>query len=86
MITSLRNPRVQEARAGCARCAQPPQRCGAILIVDGASELRRAIAAGIAIEVLFYCPELCQDNVLSPLLQSLMSGRSQGPRTWNCWK
>ena len=68
MITSLRNPRVQEAvRLREARSRRKMRR----ILIDGSSELRRAIAAGVNIEVLFYCPELCRDDVLSSFVQSL---------------
>jgi TrmH family RNA methyltransferase len=68
MITSLHNPRVQEAVR--LREARYRRKVGRILI-DGDSELRRAISAKVAIEVLFYCPELCPQDSLSYFSRSL---------------
>src|SRR5438876_3865696 len=54
-ITSLHNPRIKELalmrRSG-------PARRGDWIIIDGQREISRAKTAGIALEEVFFCPDL----------------------------
>jgi TrmH family RNA methyltransferase len=58
-ITSLHNPHVRSAVR--LRDRRHRQRHGRILI-DGARELGRALAAGVRLVEVFICPALCQSG------------------------
>jgi tRNA G18 (ribose-2'-O)-methylase SpoU len=58
-LTSLQNPRVKNAVR--LRDRRHRERQGQILI-DGARELRRAVASGVKLQELFVCRELCQTD------------------------
>lgn len=58
-ITSLQNPRVK--RAAKLRDRRERDRQGQIL-VDGAREMQRAIAAGVEFDEIFVCPALCRSE------------------------
>ena len=67
-ITSLQNPRVREAVR--LRDRRHREKQGRILI-DGARELRRAIAAGVKLVETFVCEPLCQGDDARHVLASL---------------
>lgn len=67
-ITSRHNPRVKQAVKLRERRQREQQ--GRFLI-DGLRELSRAVATGIEFEEFFYCPALCDESELAPLLESL---------------
>ena len=67
-ITSLQNPRVKEAARLRDRRHRDKQ--GRILI-DGARELARAVAAGVRVLEVFVCEPLCTGNQSQRLLASL---------------
>jgi len=67
-ITSRHNPRVKHAIKLRERRQREKQ--GRFLI-DGLRELSRDAAAGIELEEFFYCPALCEEGDLTPLLESL---------------
>jgi RNA methyltransferase, TrmH family len=68
MITSSHNPRVKRA-AGLRdhRQRQKEQR----ILIDGAREISRAFAAGVALEEVFVCAELCRGEEAQRLLKDL---------------
>ena len=67
-ITSLKNPRVQEAVR--LRDRRHREQQGRTLI-DGARDLRRALAAGVRLHEAFFCPVLCQGEDARYLLAAL---------------
>jgi RNA methyltransferase, TrmH family len=67
-ITSLQNPRVKDAVR--LRDRRHREKQGRILI-DGARELRRAIAAGVKLVEAFVCEPLCQSDDARHLLAAL---------------
>jgi RNA methyltransferase, TrmH family len=67
-ITSLQNPRVKDAVR--LRDRRHREKQGRILI-DGARELRRAIAAGVKLLEVFVCEPLCQSDDARRLLAAL---------------
>ena len=71
-ITSVQNPRVKDAAR--LRDRRHRERQGRFLI-DGAREIRRALQAGIKLEQLFVCQELCRSDAAE---QALELARSQG--------
>ncbi|MEN6406460.1 MAG: TrmH family RNA methyltransferase [Thermoguttaceae bacterium] len=68
LITSLKNPRVQEAVR--LRDRRHREQQGRTLI-DGARELRRATAAGVRLHEAFVCPALCQSDDARHLLAAI---------------
>ena len=68
MITSVHNPRVK--RAICLRDHRQRRKAQRILI-DGVRELARAIAAGVALDEVFICRELCRSEEARQLLEIL---------------
>ena len=68
MITSLQNPRVKDAVR--LRDRRHREKQGRILI-DGARELRRAIAAGVKLLEVFVCEPLCHSDDAECLLAML---------------
>jgi RNA methyltransferase, TrmH family len=69
-ITSLQNPRVKEA----VRLRDSRQRAKqGRIVIDGARELRRAIAGGVKLEELFICESLCKGDDARWLLDALPS-------------
>ncbi len=68
MITSVHNPRVKEA-IGLRHHRQ--RRKAQLILIDGARELARAIAAGVALRDVFVCPELCRSDDARRLLEIL---------------
>ena len=56
MITSRHNPRVKRALKLRERRGRTQQNR---LLIDGARELQRALAAGIGIDEVFVCESLC---------------------------
>jgi TrmH family RNA methyltransferase len=67
-ITSLQNPRVKDAvRLRDRRCRQKQNR----MIIDGARELGRAIAAGVRLVEVFVCESLCQSDDAREVLSRL---------------
>jgi TrmH family RNA methyltransferase len=71
VIDSPRNPRILEALALRDRRARV--RTGRAL-VDGARECRRAVEAGVAVEVAFVCPALARSDDAAAALELLRSG------------
>ena len=68
MITSVHNPRVKQA----IHLRQHRQRKQSQLtLIDGARELARAIAAGVAVREVFVCAELCRGGPARQLLELL---------------
>jgi len=68
MIASVHNPRVKQAvRLRDARQRRKEQ----LILIDGARELARAIAAGIVLREVFVCPELCKSEESQQLLTML---------------
>jgi RNA methyltransferase, TrmH family len=67
-ITSLQNPRVKDAVR--LRDGRHREKQGRILI-DGARELRRAIAAGVKLLEMFVCEPLCHSDDARELLAAL---------------
>ena len=67
VITSLQNPRVKDAVR--LRNRRHREKQGRILI-DGARELRRAIAAGVKLLEVFVCEPLCRGDDARHLLAS----------------
>jgi TrmH family RNA methyltransferase len=67
-LTSPQNPRVKNAVR--LRDRRHREKQGKILI-DGARELRRAIAAGVKLTELFVCPALCQSEDAQYMLDAL---------------
>lgn len=68
MITSIQNPRVKDAvRLRDRRHREKQQR----ILIDGARELRRAIAAGVKLVEAFICESLCTSDDARQLLASL---------------
>jgi TrmH family RNA methyltransferase len=68
MITSLQNPHVKNAVA--LRDRRHREKQGRILI-DGARELARAIAAGVRLTEVFVCERLCQSEDARRVLELL---------------
>lgn len=67
-ITSPQNPRVKNAvRLRDRRHREKQQR----ILIDGARELCRAMAAGVRLVEVFLCEPLCQDNETQRLLTTL---------------
>lgn len=54
-VTSAHNPRIKEAAALRERKARE---AAGLVLVEGAREIGRALAAGFEVDALFYCPEL----------------------------
>jgi TrmH family RNA methyltransferase len=76
MITSMQNPRVKRAvRLRDHRQRRKEQ----LILIDGARELARAIAAGVSLREVFVCPELCRSTEARRLLEILPG--SGGERT-----
>jgi TrmH family RNA methyltransferase len=74
MIASLHNPRVkQAARLRDHRQRQKEQ----LILIDGARELARAIAAGVALREVFVYPELCRCEESRRLLELLPGSGGQ---------
>jgi TrmH family RNA methyltransferase len=68
MITSPHNPRVKLAgRLRDHRQRKKEQR----LLIDGAREISKAIAAGVALQEVFVCAELCRSDESRRLLEIL---------------
>lgn len=67
-ISSVKNPRVKEAAR--LRDARHRQKQGRI-IIDGARELARAMAAGISLHEIFICPALCHTAEARDFLSGL---------------
>jgi len=68
MITSIQNPRVKDAvRLRDRRHREKQQR----ILIDGARELRRAIAAGVKLVEAFICESLCTSDDARQLLASI---------------
>ena len=68
MITSPHNPRVNlAARLRDHRQRKKEQR----ILIDGAREISRAIAAGVALQEVFVCAELCRSEEAKQLLEIL---------------
>ena len=65
-ITSLQNERVKNAVRLRERRARDRQR---MILIDGHREIGLALGAGVEIETLFVCDELC-DEACDPLLNS----------------
>lgn len=57
IITSAKNPRVK--RYVLLHDKASARREEGVFVVEGVRELTHCVAAGYAIETLFYCPELC---------------------------
>ena len=74
MITSVHNPRVKRA-AGLRdhRQRQKEQ----LILIDGARELARAMAAGVALHEVFVCAELCRSEEARRLLEILPGSGGQ---------
>jgi TrmH family RNA methyltransferase len=68
LITSLRNPRVKDAIRLRDRRQREKQRR---ILIDGARELQRAIAAGVAMVEVFVSETLCQSDEARRLRASL---------------
>jgi TrmH family RNA methyltransferase len=74
MITSVHNPRVKQAvRLRDHRQRRKEQ----LILIDGARELARAIAAGVALREVFVCPELCRSEEARRLLTILPGSGGQ---------
>ena len=74
MITSVHNPRVKQAvRLRDHRQRRKEQ----LILIDGARELARAIAAGVALREVFVCPELCRSEEARRLLEILPGSGGQ---------
>jgi TrmH family RNA methyltransferase len=68
MITSPHNPRVKlAARLRDHRQRKKEQR----ILIDGAREISRALAAGVALQEVFVCAELCRSVEAQQLLDAL---------------
>jgi TrmH family RNA methyltransferase len=67
-LTSPVNPRLRAAAA--LRERRTRERTGRILI-DGAREVLRAVEAGVTLETIFVCPELCRSAACRELLGRL---------------
>ena len=74
MITSPANQRVRDAAA--LRDRRDRERRGRILI-DGAREVERALAAGLVLETVFVCRELCRNEACRHALQALEEAGAQ---------
>lgn len=77
-ITSLHNPRIKQAlklRDRKGRTAQGR------IIIDGAREIARAIQAGVALDEVFICEDLCHTAEAEDLLATLPSSSAQPFRT-----
>jgi len=67
-ITSLHNPRVKLAvRLRDHRRRQEEQR----ILIDGVREISRSVAAGVALQEVFVCQELCRGEEAARLLENL---------------
>ena len=67
-ISSIRNPRVKDAARLRDRRHRERQRR---IVIDGARELARAMAAGIALREVFICEPLCRGDECRRLLPAL---------------
>jgi TrmH family RNA methyltransferase len=76
LITSLQNPRVKDAVR--LRDRRHREKQGRILI-DGARELRRAIAAGVKLLEVFVCEPLCHSEDARHLLASRSGSSTSTP-------
>jgi RNA methyltransferase, TrmH family len=73
LITSVHNPRVKAAvRLRDARQRNQQQR----IIIDGARELLRALQAGVEVNEVFVCEELCRSDDCQTLFDRLSNDRS----------
>jgi TrmH family RNA methyltransferase len=77
-ITSVQNPRVKQVTR--LRDGRQRVRAGRFLI-DGARELRRALAAGAAMETAFVCPEECVTAESRRVVEELERGNLE---IWHC--
>jgi len=68
LITSLQNQRVKDAAKLRDRRQREKQKR---FLIDGVRELDRAIDAGLAIDDVFTCPELCKTDAARHLLSRL---------------
>ena len=75
-ITSRQNPRIKEAAR--LRDRRQREKQGRILI-EGVREVERAVAAGVAIDEVFCCPELCQLDQLQPMFGEMRDS----PPVWS---
>jgi RNA methyltransferase, TrmH family len=74
MITSVHNPRVKlAARLRDHRQRKQEQR----ILIDGAREISRAFAAGVALQEVFVCPELCGSGESRQLLAALANSGAE---------
>ena len=74
MITSPHNPRVKSAaRLRDHRRRREEQR----ILIDGTREISRALAAGVALQEVFFCAELCQSAEPRELLADLAKGGAE---------
>jgi len=74
MITSLKNSRVQQAvRLREARQRRKQQR----ILIDGARELARAMAAGVRLHEVFVCPALCTSADARTVLEKLPGSEAE---------
>ena len=74
MIVSMHNPRVKQAIR--LRDRRQRRKTGLILI-DGARELARALAAGVTLEDVFVCPQLCRNAESLAVLKALPASGAQ---------
>lgn len=70
LITSRHNPRVKDAAK--LRARRWREKRGRTLI-DGAREIGRAVASGVALEEVFFCEPLCKSDECRQLLTQLSS-------------
>jgi len=61
IITSVHNPRIKSARLLRDRRGRQRQ---ALILIDGAREIDRALAGGVALQQVFVCPELVNPTLL----------------------
>ncbi len=74
VITSLQNPRVKAAVR--LRTRRERKKTGRMLI-DGARELTRAIAAGVELQEVFICPALCTGDEAQQALKALSNTQAE---------
>jgi TrmH family RNA methyltransferase len=67
-ITSLQNPHVKNAVKLRDRRHREKQRC---ILIDGARELQRAVAAGVRLVEVFVCEPLCRSDAARQVLSVL---------------
>ena len=67
-IESIHNPRLKDVALLAAKSSLRRER--GQCVVEGRREISNAVAAGFALEQLYFCPDIVSEDDLKPLLES----------------